>query len=274
MLELMDVGFAYAGGDWVFRGVTIGVGPGTATAVLGPNGRGKTTLARCAAGLLKPTEGSVCGDGSVGFVPQSHGSAFAYPVREMVLMGRAARVGIFSVPGRQDRAAANAAMERVGISHLAQRAFPTLSGGEQQLVLIARAVASGSPVLVLDEPAASLDLRNQAQVLRLLRLLVGEGMALLLTTHHPDHALYVADSVVLLGGPEGVACGSASRLLTRERLSALYGIEVDSVTYRQDGHERTALVTAYERALDVAALDVAAEEDPLTPAPTPSAPRR
>jgi iron complex transport system ATP-binding protein len=134
-------------------------------------------------------------------------------------------------------------------------------------------------VLVLDEPAASLDLRNQAQVLRLLRLLVGEGMALLLTTHHPDHALYVADSVVLLGGPEGVACGSASRLLTRERLSALYGIEVDSVTYRQDGHERTALVTAYERALDVAALDVAAEdvaaeEDPLTPAPTPSAPRR
>ena len=153
MLELRDVGYRYAGSDWVFRGASFAVLPGTATAVLGPNGRGKTTLVRCAAGLLRAEEGDVCREGPVAFVPQARGSAFAYPVREMVLMGRVARVGVFSVPGRRDRLAASAAIDRVGIGHLADRPFPSLSGGEQQLVLIARAVASGSPTLVLDEPA-------------------------------------------------------------------------------------------------------------------------
>ena len=108
---------------------------------------------RCAAGLLRPQEGEVRRDAPVGFVPQARTSAFAYPVREMVVMGRAAHVGVFAAPGRSDWAAAEAAMDRVGIADLADRTFPTLSGGEQQLVLVARAVASGHPVMVLDEPA-------------------------------------------------------------------------------------------------------------------------
>ena len=161
-----------------------------------------------------------------GYVPQAHGSAFAYRALDMVLMGRARQVGVFRTPGPADRAAALEAMERVGVAGLQDRLFPTLSGGEQQLVLIARAIAAGCPVLVLDEPATGLDLKNQVRVLTLLRELMADGMALLLSTHHPDHALYLADRVVLLGR-SGARTGPAAELLTDAALSALYGVPVE-----------------------------------------------
>jgi iron complex transport system ATP-binding protein len=234
-LELDGVGFGYSPRDWVFRGVSFRVRPGTATAVLGPNGSGKTTLVRCAAGLLDPREGTVRRSESAGYVPQAHGSAFAYRALDMVLMGRARHIGVFRTPGPTDRCAALDAMERVGAAGLRNRRFPTLSGGEQQLVLIARAIAAGSPVLVLDEPATGLDLKNQARVLTLLHELVADGMALLLSTHHPDHALHLADRVVLLGS-SGVRTGPAPDLLTDAELSALYGVRVSTVTYSDDGN--------------------------------------
>jgi iron complex transport system ATP-binding protein len=243
VLDLVGIGFAYAGEDWVFRDVTFGLEPGTVTSVLGPNGRGKTTLVRCAAGLLTPQEGSVRRAAPTGFVPQARGTAFAYPVREMVVMGRAASVGVFAVPGRRDRAAADAALDRVGITELADRAFPTLSGGEQQLVLVARAVASGHPVMVLDEPATGLDLGNQGLVLALVRSLADDGLTVLLTTHHPDHALVVSDAVVLMGGPSEVRHGRADALLTEAELSALYAVPVHEVEV--PGAGRRALVTGY-----------------------------
>jgi len=246
VLELRQVGFRYAQPGWVFRDVSFGVPPGSATAVLGPNGRGKTTLIRCAAGLLPAQEGTVLADGPVGFVPQAHGGAFAYRALDMVLMGRVRQVHVFGTPTRSDRVAALDAMERVGVAHLRDRQFPTLSGGEQQLVLIARAIAAECPILALDEPAAGLDLHNQARVLTLLRKLVADGMAVLLTTHHPDHALYLADSVVLMMGADEVRTGATDDLLTDDTLTDLYGIEVRTVTYRQDGNDQRAIVTRYD----------------------------
>jgi iron complex transport system ATP-binding protein len=245
VLELRDVGFGYAPGDWVFRGVSFELEPGTVTSVLGPNGSGKTTLVRCAAGLLTPQEGSVLRATATGFVPQARGTAFAYPVRDMVVMGRAAHVRVFGVPSRGDRAAADAAMDRVGITELADRAFPTLSGGEQQLVLVARAVASGHPVMVLDEPATGLDLRNQVLVLALVRSLADDGLTVLLTTHHPDHARFLSDAVVLIRGPADVQHGRADALLTEPVLSALYGVPVHEVDVPGAGPHRRALVTGY-----------------------------
>ena len=245
MLELADLGHRYPETGCVFRHVSLEVPPGSVTVVLGPNGRGKTTLVRCAAGLLKPQEGSVTHDEPVGFVPQAHGGAFAYRAVDMVVMGRVRHVGLFGTPSRDDSVAALEAMDRIGVAHLAERQFPTLSGGEQQLVLIARAIASESPALVLDEPTTGLDLHNQAQILALLRKLVADGLGVLLTTHHPDHALYLADSVVLMGGPEDVRHGSAADLLTETSLSRLYGIDVRIVTYDADGSERRAVVTGY-----------------------------
>jgi iron complex transport system ATP-binding protein len=153
----------------------------------------------------------------------------------MVLMGRVGHVGVFAVPGSQDRAAAARSMARVGIDHLADRPFPSLSGGEQQLVLIARAIAGEQPILVLDEPATGLDLANQGQVLRLVRSLAGDGLSVLLTTHQPEHAVLVADTVVLMHGPTDVRCGPAAELLTDAELSVLYGVRVRSVRPAEAG---------------------------------------
>lgn len=166
-------------------------------------------------------------------------------------MGRVRQVRLFGTPTRDDRVAALDAMERIGVGHLANRQFPTLSGGEQQLVLIARAIASQSPVLVLDEPTTGLDLHNQAQILSLLRKLVADGMGVLLTTHHPDHALYLADFVVLMDGPDDVRSGPTAAMLTDEALTRLYGIDVQTVTYEQNGGgARRAIVTRYGDELD------------------------
>lgn len=201
-------------------------------------------MVRCAAGLLEPVEGTVRRDDGAGYVPQAHGSAFGYSALDMVLMGRARQVGIFRTPGASDRAAASEAMERVGVAGLRDRRFPTLSGGEQQLVLIARAIAAGCPVLVLDEPATGLDLKNQVRVLSLLRELMAGGMALLLSTHHPDHALHLADRAVLLGRG-GALTGRAADLLTDAALSALYGVPVRTLPYSDAGTPRRAVVVPY-----------------------------
>ncbi|MCH6468589.1 ABC transporter ATP-binding protein [Sinomonas terrae] len=230
MLSFAAVGCRYSRARWVFRNASFSIAAGSTMAILGPNGSGKTTLIRCAAGLLSPREGSVTRNAPPGYVPQSHGSAFAYTAFDMVLMGRAQGKGWFQQPNSSDRAAAGAAMERVGISGLADRLLPTLSGGERQLVLIARAMATGSPLLILDEPSTGLDLKNQARVLGLLRDLRQAGMSLLLSTHHPDHARAVADQVAIVQNG-GVECGSAPEMLTESRLSALYGVPVSAVDY-------------------------------------------
>ncbi|HET6241514.1 MAG TPA: ABC transporter ATP-binding protein [Arthrobacter sp.] len=244
MLELRRAGFGYSPDDWVFKDVSFSVPPGTVTAVLGPNGSGKTTLVRCAAGLLAVREGTVRRSETAGYVPQAHGSTFGYPALDMVMMGRARRIGIFRSPGSRDRAAALQAMDQVGIAGLAERLFPTLSGGEQQLVLIARAVACGSPLLVLDEPSTGLDLKNQVRVLQLLKELSGTGMALLVSTHHPEHALFLADAVVLLGRGR-VLTGPAAALLTDARLSELYGVGVSTLGYDDAGTARRTVVTRF-----------------------------
>ena len=245
MLELEGLGHGFPGGDWLFRDASLQVGGGEVVAVLGPNGRGKTTLLRCAAGLLAPTEGVVRRGVGVGYVPQAQAAGLGYPVLDMVLMGRVRHVRSYASPGRRDVAAAQHALEQVGLSHLAERAVTRLSGGERQLVVIARALASESPMLILDEPASALDLHNQATVLRLLRDLADAGMGVLLTTHHPDHAFALADRAVLLHGGQDVRAGPVSSVLTAGALSELYDVPIRTVSYDDDGRVRTVLTTRY-----------------------------
>lgn len=246
MLEFDGVGFRYPGRPWVLEDVTLSVPAGSLTAVLGRNGAGKTTLVRCAAGLLRPQRGSVRTAGVVGFVPQARTGAFAYRALDMVVMGRARQVAVFGTPSRSDRLAALDAMERVGIADLHDRQFPTLSGGEQQLVLVARAIAGEAPILALDEPAAGLDLHHQVQVLALLAKLVADGMSILLSTHHPDHASHLADSVALVRGDGRVTVGPPEALLADDVLTEVYGVDVTTVRHVQDGNEYRSIVTRYD----------------------------
>jgi iron complex transport system ATP-binding protein len=162
----------------------------------------------------------------IAHVPQSIQSVFGHTVGDIVLMGRSAHLGMLQAPDSRDREISTAALERVGMLHLAERSFDTISGGERQLCLLARALAQQSPILILDEPAANLDFGNQIRILDIVGSLARSGYAILMTTHHPDHALLVGTSVLAIRDGRIFGAGSPRSLLSSQFLSDLYGAPV------------------------------------------------
>ena len=237
--EISDLRFAYsAKGPEVLQGVSLSLAEGGLLTILGCNGSGKSTLFGCMLGLLKPKSGriSLCGEDlsrlsprkiaeRVGYVPQSHNPTFDYSVYEFVLMGCAARVGLLSHPGAEERRAADEAIARMGLAPLRNRPYTELSGGERQMVTIARAIAAKPRAILFDEPTSHLDFGNQIRVLRVIRSLSEDGYAVVVTTHDPNHALLLGGQTALFTGRQ-VEVGDPSVLLTEERLQALYGAEL------------------------------------------------
>ena len=237
-------------------GVDMTLAPGEIACVLGPNGSGKTTLLRTLLGLLPPLGGEVTLDGKpldewrvrdratkLAYVPQASESYFDFTLRETVEMGRTAHRGVFASASPRDREQATTALERVGLAALADRPIHRVSGGERQLALIARALATEASHLLMDEPAASLDFGNQALILEELALLRGSGSAVLFSTHHPDHALRIADRAILIKAGRVMAAGGATEVLNSENLSALYGRPIDVATVTSpDGTPRRVCV--------------------------------
>jgi iron complex transport system ATP-binding protein len=237
-LEALDLAFGYPGKP-VGRGVSLSTAGGEILCLLGPNGSGKTTLFRTLLGLLPAQGGTVTLDGRrlaampraevarrVAYVPQAHAAHFPYTVREMVLMGRTAHLGPFARPSDADRQRAAAALASLGILELAEADYTRISGGQRQLALVARALAQAAPLLVMDEPTASLDFGNQALVLRHVRALQAQGLGVLLSTHDPDHAFACATAVALLHHGRLQAVGPPEAVLTPDRLAQAYGIPV------------------------------------------------
>ena len=237
-LEARALGYGYPDRP-VGRGLDLSLGAGEVLCVLGPNGGGKTTLFRTLLGLLPAQAGEVLLDGQalvqlprpevarrMGYVPQGQAAQFAFTVREAVLMGRTAHVGLFAAPGTADREAAGRAIEALGIEALAERVLTELSGGERQLVMIARALAQGARLLVLDEPTASLDFGNQVRVLREIRQLAAQGYAVVFATHDPGQAFLAASRVLLLAHGGLFRQGAPEEVITPENLRAVYGVEV------------------------------------------------
>jgi iron complex transport system ATP-binding protein len=211
----------------IFSGLSFSVAAGETLAILGPNGRGKTTALKALMGFQHCEAGRAIVPDIVGYVPQASAFAHAYRVLDIVTMGRAQALGLFGQPGPAERTAAIEALAAVGMRDLAGQTFDRLSGGERQLVLLARALATDAPALVLDEPGAALDLRNQQRLLGLLARLRQAGRhAILFTTHDPNHALAVADRVLLMM-PDGEAlAGPTAALITEANLQRLYGVEM------------------------------------------------
>ena len=213
------------GGRWIFRNLSFAVERGRSLAILGPNGRGKTTALHALLGFQSLDEGSRIAPERVGYVPQLLASHAPYAMREVVVMGRCARIGLFGQPRAEDYRAADAAMERVGISDLAAKPFDRLSGGERQMGLLARALATGSNLLVLDEPGSALDLKNQGRLLRLLdELRRSRARTIVFTTHDPNHALFAADEALLLLSDAPAVVGAVDTVLSESRLSRLYDV--------------------------------------------------
>ena len=238
VLELASVDFAWPGGKAVLKGISLSAEEGTMTAVLGPNGSGKTTLLDVCMGWRRPGRGRILLGGvplgevgraergrTMSLVPQRENVRFDFTVTEYVLLGRAPHLRPLAAPGPEDLEIAREAMEAAGISRLAERSIATLSGGEYQLMLVARSLAQRPSLLLLDEPASQLDPGNQLRIISLLRKLSARGITVVYTSHNPQAAAMAADTIHLLRDGRFRFSGQPRRVLTPANLKSVYGIE-------------------------------------------------
>lgn len=241
-LELHNAGLKLDG-RWIVRDITLALGSGRLLALAGPNGSGKSTLLRLLGGLWRTSVGAALLDGqpldrlprrrvarSLAYTPQDTHLDFAFTVREVVAMGRHAHLGRFQAEGDQDRAAVREALRRADVAHLAERFVTELSGGERQRVLIARSLATEAPIILLDEPTASLDIAHALAVLELCRALTGEGKAIAIALHELNLAARFADDVALLNDGRLVAHGPAATVLLPETIGAVFGVQAVPAT--------------------------------------------
>lgn len=245
-LAVSDASFGY-GSRPTLEHLNFSVRPGQAVAVIGPNGSGKSTVLKGVLGLISRVGGSVTvlGEstapaGSIGYVPQADEVDPQFPItlQQVVMMGRYRSMGWFRVPGKRDREAVRTALEAVGLAHLAKTRFGQLSGGQQQRGLLARALASGPRLLLLDEPFNGLDQRNREALVATLERLKQQGVAVLVSTHDLELANSACDGVLLLNGAQ-VAFGTRDTVLTLENVQAAFGevgVEMDEHTVVVPGH--------------------------------------
>ena len=238
LLSIKDAGFFYEEGKFLFRNLSFEIKRGQILAILGLNGQGKSTLMSCMMGILGLKEGQLNTQAKFGFLPQSFSVAFDYSVLDIVLMGRVREISLFSKPGKKDIQICLDALDTLGVVHLQKRSFNALSGGQRQLVLFARALASGSDVLFLDEPASALDIKNQDRVLSLIaNLRSNSDASIVFTTHQPNHALAVADRTLILRNDLSCNYGASNEILTEAALSSLYGVQIKTAEFDVAGEQ-------------------------------------
>lgn len=270
-LQANHLHYAYLPEKTVLDDVSLQIDPGETLYILGRNGSGKTTLLSCLAGLLEPASGEILINGSnlssfgsaerarrVGLIPQMHTPAFGYTVNEMVMMGRAPYLGWLGSPNHEDQAIVDEALAQLGLFELRDRSYTEISGGEQQLVLIARGLAQKCQLLLMDEPTSHLDLSNQHRILEIISQLTDRGLSFIISSHSPNNALSYADRVLLLAGGKVIAYGTPQETLTEPMLSAIYGIRTEVLTNGEG--KPLAVITQRPIALEPAAL-----RDPKSP---------
>ncbi|TIV59224.1 ABC transporter ATP-binding protein [Mesorhizobium sp.] len=229
MIRFANAGIRF-GERWIFRELYLSVASGTTLALLGPNGRGKTTLIRSIVGLLPLSEGTRDAPSLVGYVPQATGEPIHYSVLDMVVMGRARQLGVFGSPSGEDYRAAHQALSMVGLAELSERPYNRTSGGERQLIMLARALSTGAHTIVLDEPASALDLANQSRLLRILGDLQSHGTyTIVFSTHLPQHALHLADETMMMMPSGRIIRGRSADVLSDQNLEQLYGVPLRRV---------------------------------------------
>lgn len=242
ILTTRNLHFSYPKHD-VLMGIDFDLYKGEVVSLLGPNGCGKSTLIRLLLRLLKGkgeiwlnnmpieryTHRSIAQH--IAYIPQYNNVPFNYSVLEMVMMGRVSKSGFFSAPSANDRATAYASLVRIGIADLADRPFGQLSGGQKQMVLLARALTQEVNTFIMDEPVSGLDYGNQIRLLELIADLASQGYTFLKTTHYPDHALMVSSRVVVMNAGRIIANGLPEEVINSSMIREVYGIEADLITH-------------------------------------------
>ncbi|MEI6206505.1 MAG: ABC transporter ATP-binding protein [Desulfuromonadales bacterium] len=241
LVDVCNISFSYSSdkAHSIFRDVSFSIKQGDIFCILGPNGTGKTTLLKCVGNVIQGWSGTVNLDGrdisilktsevarGIGYVPQNQAPSFPFLVRDIVVMGRAPHLNVFSSPSKNDRDIACDAMEMVGILPLAERPCTMLSGGEWQLTLIARALAQEPRVMILDEPASHLDLGNQLRILRVVKSLAESGIGIVMATHFPDHAFIVATETAIMNHGIIAHRGPPEEVITDRNMRETYGVDV------------------------------------------------
>lgn len=227
MLSAANISFRYKPSlDYVFDNYSFNIKPGEIMAILGPNGRGKTTLIKTLLELLPVNSGSITCVGHRSYVPQNALTPFDYSVREMVVMGCGQNKGLFTHVTKKDYKTADETLEKIGMLHLSEQGFATLSGGQKQMILVARALASKPDTLILDEPTSALDYKNQSCVLNILKQIGKEGKSVIFTTHCPHQALYASNKTMIMESSNKYLYGATKEILVSKNLTKLYGINI------------------------------------------------
>lgn len=238
-IEIRDLSFSY-GERLILDGINFKSENNQLISVLGPNGVGKSTLFRCMLGLLKGYKGKILLEGkdirnlSVGdmarliaYIPQSHYPSFNYSVFDMILMGTSVQVSSISSPGKKQIKLVEDALDKIGIYHLKDRGYMQISGGERQLVLLARALVQKAKILVLDEPTSNLDFGNQIKVLSQIKDLTKEGYTIIQSTHNPDQTFLFSDTILAMDGGRIVKYGRPDDVFSSDLIKKLYGVDVE-----------------------------------------------
>ena len=245
-LEVQHLAFSYEKDQHVLDDVDFKIGEGECVSLLGPNGVGKSTLFRCILGIHRQYEGCVLLDGrdirtmterevaqKVAYIPQFNNPTFNYSVLDMVMMGHASQMHVFGVPGKNVRKKAEEALERMGILGLKDRGFSYLSGGERQLVLMARAMMQDAKIWIMDEPTASLDYGNQLRVLSQMQEMAKNGYTIIQSNHNPDQSFLFSSRILAMLGGCLIADGTPKEVITPELIEMLYHVKVELAPLRQ-----------------------------------------
>lgn len=239
MLEVKKATFSYDGKRNIFEDISFSVGPGEVFCILGPNGTGKSTLLRCLCNLYRLQQGHIEIDGKdvtaygqaklarkIGFIPQIHTPTFPYTVLQVVLMGRTPHLNLLATPSEKDYKVAEDAIKTVNIEYIRDKPYTELSGGQMQLVLMARMLAQEPEILLLDEPTSHLDVGNQIHTIEMIKKLSAKGLSLVMTSHYPDHAFLSSHRVGIMKEKRFIAMGHPDDVVTSENLQEIYGVDM------------------------------------------------